>query len=130
MTNFHTGQAVALNTKTVILTGQKKYSVKKYAGPGTLLYPVEDKQRWSVIFKDKSSNEYVIETFHTSELKPYKNKCWGHDCEGQVDSSVNTTCNVCYWVKCPKCGRCKKSLCESSGFTVKTVPIKIRVIPK
>lgn len=130
--SFRTGQTVSLNIEVPnrqILVDGKSYSLEGYKlkGPATILYPHKD-GGWSVIFKDEETDNLVIDVFFSQDLRPYKSKCWGHDCDGIVNSSVDQTCSQCHWVKCPKCGRCKKHKCVSDRFKVNEAAVMIRPI--
>jgi hypothetical protein len=132
---YQTGQAVEINRTEFVMagytdTGNIKMKAKVYQGPATLMYPYSDQGSWSVIYKNKYTDQFEIHVFGDFELKPYKNKCWGEDCDGTVDSSINPTCNKCFWVKCPKCGRCKQTSCQSPGFVIRDVIIPLKLNPQ
>ena len=90
--------------------------VSKEYGPGIFMYPhkrpVESDTMCSFLCKKNK----LIYHLPFSAFEPYKNYCWS--CDSSIDSYIDSTCNICHFVKCPVCGACKAHKCESASLQI------------
>jgi hypothetical protein len=65
---------------------------------------------WGVIYMDNKA----VDCVHNSVISPYIHICW--NCGAGLNSQADTTCPVCYWLKCPNCGACRKGGCIKADY--------------
>lgn len=73
---------------------------------------------WIVKLRNKEEENINICIIPEKEISAYTHQCW--NCHSTVNSSISETCKTCGWIKCPNCGSCRKSLCESDGVNIYT----------
>lgn len=83
-------------------------------GTGMYMYPHEKPVESGTICSFLCRKDKLIYHLPFSTFEPYKDYCWS--CDSSVDSSLDLTCDICHWVKCPHCGACKPPECYADSL--------------
>jgi hypothetical protein len=116
MMRFKRGQAVQIQSNTGHVIDGALHLVTSYES-GNIICECHDKPGvWSVLMRNEPIQKIVF--LDESQLRNYKNHCWNCSDKVEVNSISDITCNVCGWVKCSKCNKCKINGCESNGVEI------------